>query len=39
VINAAQSHQNSNPTQGQTSVLDEAIASLASTKTQKHRRR
>jgi hypothetical protein len=39
VINAVQSHQNSNPTQGQTRLLDEAIASLVSTKTQRHRRR
>jgi hypothetical protein len=39
VINVVQSHQNANPTQGQTILLDEAIASVVSTKTQRHRRR
>jgi hypothetical protein len=39
VINGVPSHQNANPTQGQTSVLDDAIASLVSTKTQRHHRR
>jgi hypothetical protein len=38
VINAVQSHQNSNPTEGQTSLLDEAIESLVTTKTKRHRR-
>jgi hypothetical protein len=37
VINALKSHQSSNPAQGQTSLLDEAIASLVTTKTKRHR--